>query len=147
MNVYCYTWNSVKFLSIFRDFTSVIQVVNTHCKTVPKKALLFSSFLFLLLLQKEHPQWIQHVSPPDLWLLLDIVTVGSPFRFLASLVSMSAVPSYSSHKSISSSALLQLPWMISSRDPLACNKMPGMCQCDTSEEAIRSTIHLHMPLP
>jgi len=34
--------------------------------------------------------------------------------------------------------------MISSRDS---NKMPGMSQCDTSKGAIRSTIHLHIPLP
>jgi len=111
-----------------------------------KRLLFFSCFA---LLQKEHPQWIQHVvsAPPDLWLLLDIVMAGSRFGFSAALVSVSAVPSNSSHNNISSSALLKILWIISIWELLTCNKTPGMFQCDTPEEAIRSTIHLHIPLP
>ncbi len=134
------------YINIYR-IHFFLQTFNPHCKTVPMKLLLF--FSCFVLLQKEHPQWIQHVvsAPPDLWLLLDNVTVGSPFGFSAALVSVSAVPSNSSHNSVSSSALLQNLWIISIWELLTCNKMPGMCQCDTPEEAIRSTIHLHIPLP
>ncbi len=75
------------------------------------------------------------------------MTVESPFGFSAALVSVSAVPSNSSHNSVSISALLQNLWIISIWELLTCSKIPGMCQCVTPEEAIRSTIHLHIPLP